>query len=186
MSPIIPACHRLASTVRYEAESEASGGGAPRNSRKREWRLVRPRRRLRPGRADECSARGPGTCHNWRKRLRRATARNATPCRLANDCAFCAANTNATFTCGSHCVQRTCDTGAIGCDPCVARVDPRGATPDLEQAAGLREELTSHFLFQPIASRDARPQHAPALRGVVPLVTSRNGRPDPWRCWNFR
>ena len=29
-------------------------------------------------------------------------------------------------------------------------------------------ELTSHFLFQPIASSDLRPQHAPALRSVVP------------------
>jgi len=31
-----------------------------------------------------------------------------------------------------------------------------------------RAELTSHFLFQPIASSDLRPQHAPALRSVVP------------------
>src|SRR5258708_37149166 len=28
-------------------------------------------------------------------------------------------------------------------------------------------ELTSHFLFQPIASSDLRPQHAPALRSMV-------------------
>jgi hypothetical protein len=41
-----------------------------------------------------------------------------------------------------------------------------------------REELTSHFLFQPIASSDLGPQHAAAFRGVVPLVTSRNGHPD--------
>ena len=49
----------------------------------------------------------------------------------------------------------------------------RAGTPEL------RAELASHFLFQPIASRALRPQHAPALRGVVPLVTSRDGRPDP-------
>ena len=41
-----------------------------------------------------------------------------------------------------------------------------------------QEVFTSHFLFQPIASKAIRPQHAPALRGVVPLVTSRNGHPD--------
>jgi len=67
--------------------------------------------------------------------------------------------------------------GVRRCNIYVARVDPRGATPDSSWRMPARG--MSHFLFQPIASSDLGPQHAPALRGVVPLVTSRNGRPDP-------
>ncbi len=42
-----------------------------------------------------------------------------------------------------------------------------------------RRDVLRNFSHRPIASSGYVPQHAPALRGVVPLVTSRDGRPDP-------
>jgi hypothetical protein len=42
--------------------------------------------------------------------------------------------------------------------------------------------LARNFFHPPIASSRLVLQHPRALRGVVPLVTSRNGRPDPRRC----
>lgn len=71
----------------------------------------------------------------------------------------------------------------VRCSPATRRFTFHSAR---RRACRTSVELASHFLFQPIALSDLRPQHARALRGVVPLVTSRNGRPDPWRCWNFR
>jgi len=46
--------------------------------------------------------------------------------------------------------------------------------------------LARKFRISPIASSRFVPQHPRALRGVVPLVTSRNGRPDPLEVWQDR
>ena len=136
------------------------------------WATRQHRRRVLNGWRVLMSCASPGTCHNRRERLPVATA------------------------------VRRCDVPAVLVSSRSSPKDrrhryfaPKKLTPHSRAihtafstyvTFATSEEFTSHFLFQPIASSGARPQHSPALRGVVPLVTSRNGRPDPWRCWNFR